>query len=171
MLTRIKHISIQNSNSASKVTQGYRFKPGFGHFSIKPGLWAPGAPVIMNFQGPPGRSFPRVGAKLAPGTRGPKGPNGPMGPMGTLGGPWGPWGPWVPWGPMEPRVPWVNFQDGKQTKVLISFYQEERTRYLKEAENLPRLENRPRDRLEILLGKSIICFSNIFSPPRLRAGV
>ena len=39
----------------------------------------------MNFQGPPGPCFPRVGAKLAPGTRGAKGPNGPMGPNRPMG--------------------------------------------------------------------------------------
>ena len=30
--------------------------------------------MIMNFQGPPGPSFPRVGAKLAPGAQGPEAP-------------------------------------------------------------------------------------------------
>ena len=65
-------------------------------------------PCVHEFLGPTRPQFPQVGAKLAPGTRGPiKGPNGPMGPkgpvepIGTHGDPWGPMGTHGDlWGPM-----------------------------------------------------------------------
>ena len=59
-------------------------------------FWAPGAPVIMNFEA----ICPwEKATDLAPGPLGPLGPKGPMGPMkpmgthGDHGDPWGPWGP------------------------------------------------------------------------------
>ena len=52
-----------NSNSALKISQGYGFKPGFGHFwapGSNPSFWVPGAavgpmgPMGQDFVSPPG---------------------------------------------------------------------------------------------------------------------
>ena len=71
-----------NSNSALKISQGYGFKPGFGHFSIKSGSLGPRGPCDHEFLRP---TYLRVGANLAPAPFGPKGPMVPMGSMGTHG--------------------------------------------------------------------------------------
>ena len=74
-----------NSNSALKISQGYGFKPGFGHFFLFSDFGTPQAPVIMKFEA---ICLWEKATDMAPGPLWPIGPEGPMGPLGTHGGPW-----------------------------------------------------------------------------------
>ena len=99
-----------NSNSALKISQGYGFKPGFGHFSIKSKFLGPQGPCDYEFWSHLSLGKGHRFGPWALGAHGALGAHRAQGAHGTHGDPW---------------VPWMNFEailffSRKHSKVLIS---------------------------------------------------
>ena len=82
---RFRHIWTPDSNSALKIIHTYRFKPGFGHFSIKYNFLDPQGPCDHEFLTPLIFGKGPMEPILSDGAQGPMGPMGPMGSMRTSG--------------------------------------------------------------------------------------